>query len=56
MRSMKREVNKIVEKVRESEKVLELVEPGVPKDPISGVSLKLHPLNRNKHIETKIAK
>ena len=56
IRSMKREVDKIAEKLRESEKALELVEPRVPKDPISRAPLKLHPLNRNKHIETKIAK
>ena len=55
IRSMKREVDKINEKLRESEKKLELVEPRVPKDPISRVSLKLHPLNRSKLIEAKIA-
>ena len=32
-----------------------MVEPRVPKDPISRVPLKLHPLNRSKRIETKIA-
>ena len=32
-----------------------MVEPRVPKDPISRSPLKLHPLNRNKHIEAKIA-
>ena len=32
-----------------------MVEPRVPKDPISGVSLKVHPPNRNKCIEAKIA-
>ena len=52
---MKREVNKINEKLKESEKKLELVEPIVPKDPISGAPLKLHPPNRNKCIEAKIA-
>ena len=52
---MKREVNKINERLRESEKALELVEPRVPKDLISGAPLKLHPPNRSKHIETKIA-
>ena len=56
IRSMKREADKIAEKLRESEKKLELVEPRVPKDPISRVPLKLHPLNRFKCIETKIAK
>ena len=55
IRSKKREANKINEKLRESEKKLELVEPRVPKDPISGAPLKLHPPNRNKHIEAKIA-
>ena len=63
LRSMKREVNKIAEKLREPEKALELVEPRVPKDLISGswrggfapAPLKLHPPNRSKHIETKIA-
>ena len=55
IRSMKREADKIAEKLRESGKKLKLVEPRVPKDPISGVLLKLHPPNRNKHIETKIA-
>ena len=55
IRSMKREADKIDERLRESEKVLELVKPRVPKDPISGAPLKLHPPNRNKHIEAKIA-
>ena len=36
---MKREADKIAEKLRESEKTLELVEPRVPKDPISRVPL-----------------
>ena len=35
IRSMKREADKINEKLRESEKKLKLVEPRVPKDPIS---------------------
>ena len=52
---MKREADKISEKLRESEKKLELVEPRVPRDLISGAPLKLHPLNRPKCIETKIA-
>ena len=55
IRSMEREADKINEKLTESEKKLKLVEPRVPKDPISRASLKLHPLNRNKHIEAKIA-
>ena len=55
IRSMKREVDKINEKLRESEKKLKLAKPRVPKDPISGVPLKLHPPNRSKRIEAKIA-
>ena len=53
IRSMKREADKIAEKLRESEKALKLLEPRVP-EASSGVSLKLHPLNRKKHIEAKI--
>ena len=52
IRSMKREADKIAEKLRESEKALKLLEPRVPKAP-RGAPLKLHPLNRNKHIEAK---
>ena len=55
IRSMKREADKIAEKLRESEKKLKLVEPRVPKDLISRAPLKLHPLNRNKCIEAKKA-
>ena len=55
IRSMKREANNITEKLRESEKKLKLVEPRVPKDPISEAPLKLHPLNRPKCIEAKMA-
>ena len=55
IRSMKREADKIAEKLRESEKKLKLVEPRVPKDLICGAPFKLHPPNKNKHIETKIA-
>ena len=51
IKSMKREADKITEKLRESEKALKLIEPRVPKDPISGALLKQHPLNRNKCIE-----
>ena len=51
IRSMKREADKITEKLRESEVTLRLVEPRVPKDLISGAPLKRHPLNRNKRIE-----
>ena len=52
---MKREADKIAEKLGESEKALKLLEPRVLKDPISGAPLKRHPPNRNKHIEAKIA-
>ena len=45
IRSMKREADKITEKLRKSEKVLKLLEPRVPKDPISGAPLKQHPPN-----------
>ena len=55
IRSMKREADKIAEKLRESEVALKLLEPRVPKDPISGAPLKRHPPSRNKCIETKIA-
>ena len=55
IRSMKREVDKTNEKLRESEKKFELVEPGVPTDPINEAQLKLHPPNRSKRIEAKIA-
>ena len=50
---MKREPDKIAEKLRESAQAHKLLEPRVPKAP-SGVPLKLHPLNRNKRIEAKI--
>ena len=50
IRSMKREADKIAEKLRESEKAFKLLEPRVPKDP----TVKRHPPNRNKHIEAKI--
>ena len=55
IRSMKREADKINEKLRESEKKLELAEPRVPKDLISGAPFKIHLPNRNKYIEAKIA-
>ena len=54
IRFMKREVDKIAEKLRESEKALKLLEPRVPKAP-SGAPVKLHPPNRNKCIEAKMA-
>ena len=53
---MKRDFDKINEKLKESEAKLELVEPRVTTDPLHGVPVKLHPPNRNKHIEVKIAK
>ena len=55
IRSMKREADKIAEKLRESKKELRAVEPRVPKGLISGAPLKLHHPNRNKCIEAKIA-
>ena len=55
VRSMKREVDKIAENLRVSVKALKLLEPRVPKDPISGAPFKRHPPNRNKCIEVKIA-
>ena len=55
IRSMKREADKISEKLVASEAKLESVEQRVPRYPIRGASLKLHPLNRSKRIETKIA-
>ena len=51
IRSMKREADKIAEKLRESEKAVKSLEPRVPKDP----TLKRHPPNRNKCIVVKIA-
>ena len=50
IRSMKREADKIAEKLRESAEALKLLEPRVPKDP----TLKQHPPNMNKHMEAKI--
>ena len=55
IRSMKREADKITEKLRESKATLKSLESRIPKDLISGVPLKRHPPNRNKHIEVKIA-
>ena len=51
---MKREADKIAEKLRESEKALKSLELRVPKDPISEVPLKRHTPSRPKHIEAKI--
>ena len=50
IRSMKREADKIAEKLKESAQAFKLLEPRVPKDP----TLKLHLPNRNKHMEAKI--
>ena len=55
IRSMKRDLNKIAEKLAKSEAKLESVEQRVPMDPIRGAPLKLHPPNKNKHTEAKIA-
>ena len=56
IRSMKREADKISEKLAASEAKLESVKPRVTINPIHGAPLKLHPPNRSKCIETKIAK
>ena len=55
IRSMKREADKIAEKLAASKAKLEFVKPRVTIDPIHRAPLKLHPPNRSKHIETKIA-
>ena len=56
IRSMKHEADKIAEKLAKSEAKLELIEPRVKIDPLNRrVPLKLHPLNRSKCIEAKIA-
>ena len=55
IRSMKREADKISEKLAASKAKLELVEQRVSRDLIQGVPLKLHPPNRPKCIEAKIA-
>ena len=55
IRSTKRDFDKISKKLANSETKLELVEQRAPIDPIRGVPLKLHPPNRSKHIEAKIA-
>ena len=55
IRSMKREADKISEKLAKSEAKLELVEQRVPMDSIQRAPIKLYPPNKNKHIEAKIA-
>ena len=55
IRSMKREANKINEKLTASETKVESVKPRVTIDPIRRGPLKLQPLNRSKSIEAKIA-
>ena len=55
IRSTKREANKINEKLAKSEAKLESIKSRVTIDPISRVPLKLHPPNRSKCIEVKIA-
>ena len=55
IRSMKREADKISEKLAKSEAKLESVKPRVTIDHIHGAPLKLHPQSRSKRIETKIA-
>ena len=53
IRTMKREVDKVSAALEKSEACLESMR--VPKDPASGVPLKLHPRSRPKCIEVKIA-
>ena len=55
IKSMKREADKINEKLAASEAKLESIEPRVTINPLRRVSLKLHPPNRSKRIEVKIA-
>ena len=55
IRSMKREADKINEKLAKSEAKLESIKPRVTINPVSRVPLKLHPPNRSKRIEAKIA-
>ena len=55
IRSMKREADKINEKIAASKAKLESIKPRVTIDPISRVLLKLYPPNRSKCIEAKIA-
>ena len=55
IRSMKREANKINEKLAKSEAKLNSIKPRITIDPVSRVPLKLHPPNRSKCIEAKIA-
>ena len=55
IRSMKREADKINEKLAKSEAKLKSIKPRVTTDPISRVPLKLHPPSRSKCIEAKIA-
>ena len=53
IRTMKREVNKVSAALEKSEAHLKSMR--VPKDPVSGVPLKLHPRSRPKRREVKIA-
>ena len=54
--SMKREADKINEKLAASKAKLESIKPRVTIDPLCRAPLKLHPLNRSKCIEAKTAK
>ena len=55
IRSVKRDFDKISKKLKKSEARRESVEQRVPADLIRGAPLKLHPPNKNKCIEAKIA-
>ena len=52
---MKREADKINEKLAASEAKLELIKPRVTIDLLRRAPLKLHPPNRSERIEAKIA-
>ena len=53
IRTMKREADNVSTALEKSEACLKLIR--VPKDPVSGVPLKIHPRSRPKWIEVKIA-
>ena len=55
IRSMKREADKISKRLAAAEAKLESVKPSVTIDPLLRTPLKLHPPNRSKRIEAKIA-
>ena len=56
IRSMKRQADKITEKLAESEEALKLLEPRVSKDPISGSPLNLGEIHYHKENKTNVGK